>query len=447
MNAGADEDADDDGGDLTPENAAAAPLTGANSQQLDAVAGGDNGRPQLKEAILRPLAPQKLSQLLIESGFEEISAGEVEATAKRLYNIQSLREGAAALAVGALDASGAYRVVQLAIFQDREYVGTVARAENGVYGEGAEPTIPQGLLDATDLPPPGAHFNLADGVYSAGLRNGAPEPVIREAVHLLGGLVDFNAPLAGGETLRLLYAASPRVKGEAASRVIYAGLGGATAADCYAFSLEDGGFGCFVKEAPGASAAPPPLDTGASAIGGLLAPIHGAPIISLFGMRFHPILHIVRLHAGIDFGAPVGSLVRAAADGAVESAGEARGYGERVVLKHEGYETTCNHLSEIRVTVGEKVKQGDVVALSGNSGLSTGPHLHFEYRVNGTPVDPLPHLGKEVQGRILASASRPAFPGASVPVPAARPPPDPATLAAFAAAKAEIDAALAAAER
>ncbi len=158
MNAGADEDADDDGGDLTPENAAAAPLTGANSQQLDAVAGGDNGRPQLKEAILRPLAPQKLSQLLIESGFEEISAGEVEATAKRLYNIQSLREGAAALAVGALDASGAYRVVQLAIFQDREYVGTVARAENGVYGEGAEPTIPQALLDATDQPPPRRAF-------------------------------------------------------------------------------------------------------------------------------------------------------------------------------------------------------------------------------------------------------------------------------------------------
>jgi murein DD-endopeptidase MepM/ murein hydrolase activator NlpD len=450
--AGGGEDGDDDGGDLTPENAVAAPLTGANSQQLDAVAGGDNGRPQLKEAILRPLAPQKLSQLLIESGYEETSAADVEATAKRLYNIQSLRAGAVALAVGALDASGAYRVAQLAIFQDREYVGTVARAENGGYGEGAEPTIPQGLLDATDQPPAGAHFNLADGVYSAGLRNGVPEPVIREAVHLLSGLVDLNAPLAGGETLRLLYAASPRLKDQPASRVVYAGLSGPTAADCYAFDLDDGGFGCFLKEAPGASAAPlppergaaAPLDTGAAAVGGLLAPIKGAPITSLFGMRFHPILHITRLHAGIDFGAPVGSLVRAAADGVVESAGEARGYGERVVLKHEGYETTYNHLSEIRVAVGAKIRQGEVVALSGNSGLSTGPHLHFEYRVNGVPVDPLPHMGKEIQGRILASASRPDFPGASVSV--ARPP-DPATLAAFAAAKAEIDAALAAGGR
>jgi hypothetical protein len=421
------EDGDDDGGDLTPQNAVAAPVTGANSQQLDVVVGGDNGRPQLKQAILRPLTPQKLSQLLIESGYEETSAADVEATAKRLYNIQSLRAGAVALAVGALDASGAYRVAQLALFQDGEYVGTVARAENGLYGEGAEPTIPQGLLDATDQPRAGAHFNLADGVYSAGLRSAVPEPVIREAVHLIGSLVDLDAALAGGETLRLLYSASPRVKDQAASRVIYAGLSGPTAADCYAFALSDGGFGCFTKEtaAPAEGAAPqppqrgstPPLDTGAAAVGGLLPPIRGAPVTSLFGMRFHPILHITRLHAGIDFGAPVGSLVRAAADGAVESAGEARGYGNRVVLKHDGFETTYNHLSEIRVEVGAKVRQGEIVALSGNSGLSTGPHLHFEYRVGGVPVDPLPHMGKEVQGRILASANRPAFAGASVPVP------------------------------
>ncbi len=426
-------------------------MTGANSQQLDALAGGDNGRSQLKEAILRPTIAQKISQLLIESGYETTSAEAVEAAAKRLYNIQSLRVGAVALAVGAADASGAYRVTQFTIFQDREYVGTVALAENGVYGEGAEPTIPQGLLDQTDQRPAGSHFNLADGVYSAGLRSAVPEPVIREAVRLLGGLVDLDAPLATGETLKLIYAASPRSKGQA-SRVIYAGLGGPTAADCYAFELSDGSFGCFQKEAPERPQAPSSGGTGAPlppererpggsapvAVSGLLPPIHGARVTSLFGMRFHPILHITRLHAGIDFGAAVGSLVRAAADGVVESAGQARGYGERVVLKHEGYETTYNHLSEIRVEDGEKVKQGEVVALSGNSGLSTGPHLHFEYRVNGTPEDPLPHLGKDVQGRILASLGRPGL--------ASRPPPDAATLAAFAAAKATIDAALAEAQ-
>jgi murein DD-endopeptidase MepM/ murein hydrolase activator NlpD len=476
---------DDDGGDMTPQDAApAAPLTGANTQQLDAVAGGENGRPQLKETFLRPKVAQKLSELLIESGYEETSALAVEAAAKRLYNIQSLRPGSVALAVGAVDLSGAYRMAQLTMFQDGEYVGTVALTETGRYEEGAEPKVPPNLLDDSDQTPPGAHFTLADGVYSAALRSATPEPVAREAVRLLQRLVDLDAPLGAGETLRLLYARTPRSKLQPASRVVYAGLAGPLATvDCYAFELSDGTYRCFTQDdaAPLVAPLPPapqeysqvPLpperngapsppertggarlaDSGAAAVGGLLAPIRGAPITSLFGMRFHPILHIVRLHAGIDFGAPVGSQVRAAVDGVVESTGPARGYGDRVVLKHNGFETTYNHLSEIRVEVGARVRQGEIIALSGNSGLSTGPHLHFEYRINGDPVDPLPHMGREVQGRLPAAVaegapSQPSY--MSVPVPAAPvrpPPPDPAVLAAFAAAKAEIDAVLAEAER
>jgi murein DD-endopeptidase MepM/ murein hydrolase activator NlpD len=457
--AGASQDAgdDDDGGDATPDNAVAAPLTSANSLQLDTIEGGENGRPQLREVTLRPTIAQKISQLLIDSGFESTSAEAVEATAKRLYNIQSLGSGAAALAVGAIDPSGAYRVAQVAMFEDGEYVGTVARAENGIYGEGAEPSLPPGFLDKTERTPSGARFTLADGVYSAGLRNAVPEAVVRDAVRLMAGLTDLKAPLGAGETLKLIYALKPRSKDQPESRVVYAGLSGpAATADCYAFQMSDGGFRCFNEKGEAAAPTPPERegpsgaklsDSGASAVGGLLAPIRGAPITSLFGMRFHPILHIVRLHAGIDFGAAVGSQVRAAADGEVESAGEARGYGERVVLKNAGFETTYNHLSKILATIGQKVRQGEIIGLSGNSGLSTGPHLHFEYRVNGTPADPLPHLGKELQGRapVILASSKPAFPGASVPVDAR--PPDAATLAAFAAAKAAIDAALADAQR
>ena len=120
---------------------------------------------------------------------------------------------------------------------------------------------------------------------------------------------------------------------------------------------------------------------------------------SLFGMRFHPILHILRLHAGIDFGAPVGSQVRAAADGRVEIAGPAAGFGNHVRIKHAGFETSYSHLSEIPESIkpGVVVKQGEVIALSGNTGLSTGPHLHFEFYLNGDAVDPLPHLGAEIQ--------------------------------------------------
>src|SRR5947209_10437734 len=106
---------DDDGGDLTPENVEAAPAPVANSQQLDVIAGGENGRPQIKQAILRPKIAQKISALLNESGYEPTSAEEVEASAKKLFNVQSLRDGAVALAIGALNPSGAYRCAQLAI--------------------------------------------------------------------------------------------------------------------------------------------------------------------------------------------------------------------------------------------------------------------------------------------------------------------------------------------
>ena len=459
---------DDDGGELTPDNVEAAPASGAASQPLDAIPGGDNGRPQLKQAMLKPKIAQKIADLLIESGYEPVSAQAVEATAKRLYNIQSLRVGSVALAVGAVDPAGVYRVAQLAIYQDGEYVGTVALAENGLYGEGAEPRLPPGFLDDSDRPPVGSHFNLADGVYSAGLRSSAPEPVIREAVRLLGRLVDLDAPLGAGETLKLIYARGPRLKSQPASRVIYVGLTGATTSvDCYAFELSDGSYRCFVGKEdalPDIIPLPPsntgvPLpperpgagrlsDSGAVAVGGLLAPIRGARVTSLFGMRFHPILHITRLHAGLDFGAAVGSQIRASADGVVESTGVAHGYGDRVVLKHGGYETTYNHLSEIKVSEGQKVRQGEIIALSGNSGLSTGPHLHFEYRVGGTPQDPLPHMGREALGRlpVASSGNRPS-PSGSPAAPEKPPEPDPAIHAAFAAAKALIDATLAEAQR
>jgi murein DD-endopeptidase MepM/ murein hydrolase activator NlpD len=165
----------------------------------------------------------------------------------------------------------------------------------------------------------------------------------------------------------------------------------------------------------------------------LIPPIKGAPITSRFGMRFHPILHILRLHAGIDFGAPVGSPVRAVADGKVEIAGPVSGFGNHVRIQHDGFETSYSHLSEIppNIKPGALVRLGEVIALSGNTGLSTGPHLHFEYYLNGSAVDPLPHMGVEVA--ISASA-------VGAPTPPQRP--NDQEIAAFNAAKALVDAAL-----
>lgn len=118
-----------------------------------------------------------------------------------------------------------------------------------------------------------------------------------------------------------------------------------------------------------------------------------APVTSGFGMRLHPVLKIWRLHAGTDFGAPCGTPVRAAADGTVVRAGWAGGSGLQVVLDHglvrrTPLATSYNHLSKILVG-GGRVTRGQVIALVGSTGLSTGCHLHFSVYDAGRPVDPM----------------------------------------------------------
>lgn len=106
--------------------------------------------------------------------------------------------------------------------------------------------------------------------------------------------------------------------------------------------------------------------------------------------RYHPVLKIRRPHMGVDFGAPTGTPVRAVADGVVSKAGPSGGHGNYVELDHDGpYATSYSHLSAILVKRGQKVQQGDLVGRVGTTGLSTGPHLHYQFFVNGTYVNPL----------------------------------------------------------
>nr|MDP9467024.1 M23 family metallopeptidase [Actinomycetota bacterium] len=139
-------------------------------------------------------------------------------------------------------------------------------------------------------------------------------------------------------------------------------------------------------------AAPDVASTASSA--GWLWPCGGCPQTSSFGWRTHPIFGDRRLHAGIDMEAPIGATVRAAESGTVLIAGSATGYGSLVVVGHGGsLSTAYAHMSIISVRSGQRVERGQKVGEVGNEGNSTGPHLHFEVRRDGEPVDPSGYVG------------------------------------------------------
>jgi murein DD-endopeptidase MepM/ murein hydrolase activator NlpD len=118
-----------------------------------------------------------------------------------------------------------------------------------------------------------------------------------------------------------------------------------------------------------------------------------APMTSGFGPRVHPIFGDVRMHTGVDFGAGMGDPIRAAGGGIVVWAGPRGGYGNLVAIDHgNGLATLYAHQSRLDVTIGQRVKTGQVVGAVGSTGLSSGPHLHFETRELGTPVDPTLYL-------------------------------------------------------
>jgi murein DD-endopeptidase MepM/ murein hydrolase activator NlpD len=126
-------------------------------------------------------------------------------------------------------------------------------------------------------------------------------------------------------------------------------------------------------------------------------------------MRFHPILNQWKAHLGVDYGAPTGTPVRSVGDGVVEFAGVQNGFGNVVIIKHgNSAETVYAHLSRINVKSGEKVEQGEHIGAVGSTGWATGPHLHFEFRVNGIHQDPL-LAAKDNGAAPVSVAARPAF--------------------------------------
>ena len=132
-------------------------------------------------------------------------------------------------------------------------------------------------------------------------------------------------------------------------------------------------------------------------------------VSSGYGMRFHPISGTQQAHLGVDYAAVMGTPVRAVGDGVVSFAGWQRGYGNVVQIAHKDKQATLYaHLSRIDVKSGQRIEQGSLVGAVGSTGSSTGPHLHFEFRQNGVPQDPLT-IARQSQNVALSAPLRARF--------------------------------------
>lgn len=242
-----------------------------------------------------------------------------------------------------------------------------------------------------------AQGQIHGSLYESAAELGATSAVTAQVVKLFAHKLDFQRDIKAGDEFKLIFDRKVTESGRTVEtgEVEYAEVKGVK---FYRFERKDGSVDYFDED-------------GKNVRGFLLrTPVDGARITSTFGRRRHPVLGYTRAHQGVDFGAGAGTPILAAGDGVVVEARRWGGYGNWVRLRHaNGWETGYAHTSRYAkgIRAGVRVKQGQVIAYVGSTGMSTGPHLHYEVWRNGQRVNP---IGAKVpQGTILAGAELKAF--------------------------------------
>lgn len=238
---------------------------------------------------------------------------------------------------------------------------------------------------AVDTTPLRIRGTVGASLYRSARAAGAPPQAIQQYLEALDGHLSLDGDIQPGDSFDLVYAFKRAATGETQTgELLYAGLDRGT--QPVAQLLRWGHDGAFYSA--DALARPRYVTSGYEG-GGMVMPVNGR-VTSLYGQRFHPILGYARMHAGVDFGAAWGSPIVATADGMVSYAGHHGGHGNYVRLEHGGgLGTGYGHMSRITVTPGERVRAGEVIGYVGSTGLSTGPHLHYEMYRDGRTVNPL----------------------------------------------------------
>jgi len=297
-------------------------------------------------------------------------------------------------------------IVRASVYSRGRHVVTAALDDNGSFVRGAEPPVLDAVATAfdddgrptiiagRDLP------RVYDGIYRAALSYGMGQDMTSEVIRILASNVDFQAQLRPTDSLEAFFSVTGE-NGAATedSEILFLDAKfGDTETRVYRFqNPEDDSVDYYDGE-------------GKSIRQFLLRnPVPNGTFRSGFGMRRHPILGFSRMHTGVDWAAPRGTPIIAAGNGVVEKAGwDSGGYGNQTLIRHaNGYVSSYNHQSAIAkgIKPGVKVRQGQVIGFVGTTGLSTGPHLHYELIVNGNKVDALKIRlpgGKSLEGKALA---------------------------------------------
>ncbi|WP_101049092.1 M23 family metallopeptidase [Macromonas nakdongensis] len=266
---------------------------------------------------------------------------------------------------------------------ERTAAGLTARTETAEFTKAvrlSSGTVRSSLFAATDA------ARLPDGIAS-------------QLADLFSGEIDFRRDLRAGDTFSVVYEAL-----EADGEVLK--YGRLLSAE---FVNQGKSHQMLWFEEPGQKGAFYTFEGQSLRRAFLASPLAFSRVSSGYGMRFHPISGGRKAHLGVDYAAPTGTPVRSVADGVVEFAGWQRGYGNVIHIQHRQNKTTVYaHLSRIDVRKGQRVGQSDRIGAVGSTGASTGPHLHFEFKVANQHQDPL-NIARNNEGLPISSSSRKAF--------------------------------------
>ena len=311
-----------------------------------------------------------LERMLARAGLSAEDTGAVTRLIGGIIPIGQIAPGTQFdIALGGLD--GSARLLQHLAFRARFDLDlSIARS-------GGELRLQQQAI-AVDRTPLRIRGTVGNGVYLSARAAGAPIEAIQQYLEVLDQHLSLDTAIEPGDTFDIIISYRRAASGEnQVGELLYAGL--ERDGHAQAQLLRWGKDGQFFE---------------ASGMGqqrtGLIMPVVGGHITSGFGLRRHPILGYSRLHAGIDFGAVYGSPIYAVSDGTVSFAGWHGGHGNFVKLAHGGgFGTGYGHMSRIAVSPGMQVRAGQVIGYVGSTGVSTGPHLHYELYRGGLPVNPM----------------------------------------------------------